>query len=309
LAVEDTGFFDFTPLKRSTSEVLYVVIVPPAGQGYRLLCTGIQKLGFQGTPLCVSGSVNSQLRLRFDNGTLQSGIRYTLGIGILNPGGKPLQSSNMWGLLLQNHNQKTFDGNLQVQGLDLKSIPIRAGMMGWLVSTPEVMNTVSMQMRVLHTIPAAMLTKIVLGAPYGVRFMEDPGAVKVSPRKLPLYEANPSEVANPSDVPNAAGPLLMLNLDVTQDIAEGMYNIRFECSNPGETRWDNTWSLIVMKDIEVEYSHYNVGFLPGQLSPYEIARAGGVGVTAHASRQHHFAAFAFVGIAWFLSITRAALNH
>jgi len=301
LAVTDTGFFDFTPLKRSTSEVLYVVIIPPPGQGYRLLCTGLQKLGFQGTPICTPGSGNSMLRLRFPNGTLEAKVRYTLGVGILNPGGKPIATSNYWGILLQNFAQKTFDGNLQVQGLDLKSIPVRSGIMGWLVSTPKVMNTVSMQMRVLHTIPASMVTKIVLGAPYGVRFMEDPNSVKVTPIPFPLYEANPSEVANPSDVPNAAGPLLMLNLDVSQDIEDGMYNIRFECSNPGTTRWDNTWSLIVMKDIEVEYSHYNVGFEPDQISPYEIASGGGggTGVASTSSTSHDFCVFALLAVLGF----------
>jgi hypothetical protein len=306
LAVTDTGFFDFTPRKKSMSEGgLYVIVVPPKNQGYRLLCTGIQKLGFQGTPVCVSGPVNSQLKLKFDNGTLDAGVRYTLGVGILNPGGKPLPSENYWGILLQDHAEKTFDGNLRIQGDSLKSIPIRSGIMGWLVSTPKVMNTVSMQMRVLHKIPAAMITKIVIGAPYGVRFMEDKNAVKVTPIKLPLYEANPSEVANPADVPNSAGPLLMLNLDVTQDIADNMYNIRFECSNPGTTRWDNTWSLIVMKDIEVEYSHYNVGFEPGQVSPYEIVGSGtGSGAVSHASRRHHyhFAAFLLVGFVARLSV-------
>jgi hypothetical protein len=310
LAVEDTGYFDFTPLKASSSELLYVVIIPPAGQGYRLLCTGIQKLGFQGTPVCVSGPVNSQLKLRFANGTLEARTRYTLGVGILNPGGKPLQTNNLWGLLLQDHTQKTFDGNLQIQGLDLKSIPIRAGIMGWLVSTPKVMNTVSLQMRVLHGIPAAMITKVVIGAPYGVRFMEDPNSVKVTPLQLPLYEANPSEVANPNDVPNSAGPLLILNLDVTQSILEGMYNIRFECSNPGQAivpPHDNTWSLIVMKDIEVEYSHYTVGFEAGQLSPYEIAVGAGVAAVSGAVRQHQ-AALAFASLAWFLFFSRALMT-
>jgi len=296
LAVEDTGFFDFTPLKRSLSPTLHIVIFPPEDQGYRMLCTGIQKLGFKGTPVCTSGPVNSQLKLRFPNGTLEARTRYTLGVGILNPGGKPLAAKNLWGLLLQDEEQKTFDGNLEIQGNELKSIPVRAGTMGWKTSTPKVMNTVSMQMRILHTIPAGMITKIVIGAPYGVRFIEGV-PVKVSPTKLPLFEANPSEVANPADVPNSAGPLLMLNLDLTKDVEEKMYNIRFECSNPGQTKWDNTWSLIVMKDIEVEYSHYAVGFEPGQLSPYELGvDQSAYGVTADARHRQVSTAVAFLSV-------------
>jgi hypothetical protein len=292
LAVSDTGFFDFTPLQSSLSEILHIVFIPPANQGYRLLCTGRESLGFSGNVLCESGSPNSNLKLTFSNGTLEAARRYTVGIGILNPGGKPLEENNYWGILLKDNVEKTFDGNLRIPGLELKTIPIRAGspFLGWLTTKSRVMNTVTMQMRVLHRIPAAMITKFVIGAPYGVRFMEDPNAVKVGPVSLPLYEANPTEVANPSEVPNSAGPLLLLNLDVTQDIADGVYTIQFECSNPGEVVWDNTWSIIVMKDIEVEYSHYNVGFQPGEESPFEVTGGSGgggtVAVSNQAARQH-----------------------
>jgi len=177
--------------------------------------------------------------------------------------------------------------------------------LGWLVSTPKVMNTVSMQMRVLHPIPAAMVTRVVIGAPYGVRFMEDPKTVKIGPISLPLYEANPSEVANPSDVPNSAGPLLLLNIDVSKDIADGMYDIQFECSNPGTTRWDNTWSIIVMKDIELEYSHYNVGFEPGEASPFTVATGGaGAGIASFATRQRLSSVFLLAGLAGFFNSVR-----
>jgi hypothetical protein len=312
LAVTDTGFFDFTPLKGSLSEVLYVVVVPPPGQHYRLLCTGVEPLGFTGTPICTSGPPNSNLRLKFQNGTLSANRRYTLGVGVLNPGGKPLGTMNNWGILLQDSLQKTFDGNLRVAGLELKTIPVRSGLpfMGWLTTEPRVMNTVTMQMRVLHRIPAAMITKFVIGAPYGVRFMEDTNSVKVTPIPLPLLEANPTEVANPSSVPNAAGPLLLLNLDVTKDVEEGMYIIRFECSNPGTVNFDNTWSIIVMKDIEIEYSHYNVGFFPGKVSPYEVVGGGGggVGVASRAAQRQSSIVFAFAALAGLLGSARLLLN-
>merc|ERR1719160_1183993 len=55
LAVTDTGFFDFTPLAINPSPVLWIVIVPPAGQGYRLFCSGVQTLSFPAYDPCISG--------------------------------------------------------------------------------------------------------------------------------------------------------------------------------------------------------------------------------------------------------------
>merc|ERR1719331_2559029 len=105
-----------------------------------------------------------------------------MGMAFSSKPGKPDPSLNYWGILLQDYTKTTFDGDLHVPGLELKAIPIRAGQLGWVTSAPRVMNTVSMQMRVLHTIAAGSITKIVIGAPQYVRFMEDQSAVSVSPK-------------------------------------------------------------------------------------------------------------------------------
>lgn len=260
LAVSSTGFFTFAPVRDSDSPILYVVVIPPPNQGFRLLCTGVEKLGFSGTPQCISGAVNEPLTLRFGNGTLVKEEEYTFGVGILNPGGRPDTTLNYWGVLLKDYAKQTFDGNLRIPGLDLKTMPIRGGVMGWLTAVPRVQNTVSMQMRVLHNILAGMITKVEIGAPEGVMHIEG-ASVLMAPITLPTLAAKPSTVR---------GPILTINLDQTKDVAPGMYNIRIEVSNPGSTPWDNTWSLIVYKDIEVEFSNYQVGYNEDQESPYSL---------------------------------------
>jgi len=264
LAVSSTGFFTFSPVRNSDSEVLYILVIPPPNQGFRLLCTGVEKLGFEGTPQCISGAVDQPLELRFGNGTLVAKEQYTFGVGILNPGGKPDNDYNFWGILLKDYAKQTFDGNLRIPGLDLKTMPIRAGVMGWTTSRPRVQNTVAMQMRVLHPIQAGMITKVAIGAPSGVMHLEGTTPT-MAPIELPTLTANPSTIA---------GPTLALNLDDTKDVGPGMYNIRFEVSNAGSTHWDNTWSLIVYKDIEVEFSNYQVGYNEDQETPYDVMSQG-----------------------------------
>lgn len=264
LAVTSTGFFTFAPVRNSDSEVLYIHVIPPPNQGFRLVCSGVKKLGFEGTPQCVAGAVDEPLELRFGNGTLVSAEQYTFGVGILNPGGRPANNLNYWGVLLKDYAKQTFDGNLRIPGLDLKTMPIRAGVMGWTTSRPRVQNTVAMQMRVLHPIAAGMITKVEIGAPNGIMHMEGT-TPSMAPIELPLLAARPSRIA---------GPTLALNLDDTKDVPVGMYNIRFEVSNAGSTPWDNTWSLIVYKDIEVEYSNYQVGYNEDQESPYDVNGQG-----------------------------------
>jgi uncharacterized protein (UPF0333 family) len=281
LGVLDTAFFQFSPLSDSNSEVLHIQVIPPPNQGYRLLCgseissggqTGyaeVKVLGFSSLQRCEVEGPDTPLTLTFRNGTLSAEKAYTFGVGVLNPGGKPDPNLNYWGVLLKDYQPLTFDGNLRVQGEDLKSVPLRAGQMGWATSAPNVMNTLSLQLRVLHTIFAGSITRIVIGAPQYVRFIEDPAAVTTNPA-MPLFTGKPTEISNPPEIAGTVGPLLMLNLDPNSDINENMYTIRFDCSNPGQTPWDNTWSLLVMKNIELEYSHYKVGFVPGQVTPIDI---------------------------------------
>jgi hypothetical protein len=274
----DTAFFQFSPLADSNSEVLHIQVIPPPNQGYRLLCGSesaggyaeVKVLGFSSLQRCEVEGADTPLTLTFRNGTLNAEQSYTFGVGVLNPGGKPDPNLNYWGVLLKDYQPLTFDGNLRVQGEDLKSVPLRAGQMGWATSAPNVMNTLSLQLRVLHTIFAGSITRIVIGAPQYVRFIEDPAAVTTSP-EMPLFTGKPTEISNPPEIAGTVGPLLMLNLDPNSDINENMYTIRFDCSNPGQTPWDNTWSLLVMKNIELEYSHYKVGFVPGQTTPIDIA--------------------------------------
>jgi hypothetical protein len=282
IARRDVGFFDFIPKQSSLNPVFTIVIYPPAGEDYRLYCpTDKELLTFTSLQTCVS--TPSDLRLTFSNGTLTADQEYTFGVQIRNPGAAVDPANNLFGILLNDHNGETFDGNLRIPGLDLKSIPIRFGdpFLGWLTPDPEVMNTVAMRIEVLHRILAGMITKIVIGAPYGIRFIEN--KPKIAPFELPLFQANPVQVANPADVPNSAGPLLIINMDVSMNIEEGEYTLMFEVTNPGEVNQDNTWSIMVMKDIEVEYSHYDVGYEPGRESVFLVGSAA-VGVTSHAAR-------------------------
>jgi len=259
-----SGFFTFTPMRPSPSPILQIEIRPPANMGYRLFCTGVSPLGFMRMPQCTSGGVNSNLMLKFDNATLVAEQAYTVGIRIYNPGGRPGENQNNWGLSLKDHNGQTFDANLVIPGLDLKSLPIRCNGLGWTTAAPRVLAQVLIQLRVLFTLTPGTITNVVIRAPDGIMYNEDTSAVRVIPIPLPLLAARPSRVR---------GDLLELNIDTTQAIGIGLYNIRFEVSNPSVYPHDNTWSIFVKKDVEIDYAHVLTGYVPGQVSPFDLAAA------------------------------------
>lgn len=261
LAEEASGYFTFTPVRPSPAAVVYIVVTPPPGAGFRVLCTGISPLGFIFMPNCESGAVNEPLSLRFNNASLEAGKAYTVGVRVLNPGGRPSADSNYWGISLQDHTRATFDANLRIPGLELKSIPITCNGTGWTNSDPRVLTIVLIQIRVLHEIPSGTLQRFVVRAPEGIMFNEDPAKVSVLPKPLPLRLAIPTQVA---------GDLLSLYLDEQAPLEVGTYNIRFEVSNPTVYPHDNTWSIFAMKDITVEFVHVMTGYYEGQVSPFDI---------------------------------------
>jgi len=256
-----SGFFTFTPVRPSPSPIVHIVVTPPPNAGFRVLCTGISPLGFVFMPSCESGAENDPLTLRFSNASLDAGKAYTVGVRVLNPGGRPPEATNYWGISLQDHSRATFDANLRIPGLDLKSIPIRCNGLGWTNSDPRVLAYVLIQIRVLHEIPAGTLQRFTVRAPEGIMFNEDPAKVTVLPKPLPLRLAIPTQVA---------GDLLSLYLDEMALVEVGTYNIRFEVSNPTVYPHDNTWSIFAMKDITMEFVHVMTGYYEGQASPFDI---------------------------------------
>lgn len=256
-----SGFFTFTPVRPSPSPIVHIVVTPPPNAGFRVLCTGISPLGFVFMPSCESGAENDPLTLRFSNASLDAGKAYTVGVRVLNPGGRPPEATNYWGISLQDHSRDTFDANLRIPGLDLKSIPIRCNGLGWTNSDPRVLAYVLIQIRVLHEIPAGTLQRFTVRAPEGIMFNEDPAKVTVLPKPLPLRLAIPTQVA---------GDLLSLYLDEMALVEVGTYNIRFEVSNPTVYPHDNTWSIFAMKDITMEFVHVMTGYYEGQASPFDI---------------------------------------
>jgi hypothetical protein len=280
------GFFTFKPMSASPGAQIYMIFTPPEGRGYNLDCTNVQGLAF-GTPdRCEATGTDGPLELKFENATILAENSYTIGIGVSNPGGAP-PDGYYWGLLLQDHLRNTFDGNLRIENLILKSVPIRAFAMGWISAEPRVISTVSIQMRVYSEIAPGLVKVVEVQAPSGVMFNEDVDSVKIAPVSLPLTTAQPVQIM---------GDTLRWNLDKSASIEINMYNLRFEVSNPSVYPSDNTWRLRVMKDIEVEFSHVFTGYTQGQQSPFEVpvvmASDGG-----DARRQHSFPALAAIAAA------------
>lgn len=262
LGESSSGFFTFQPVRPSPSPVISLVITPPPNGGFRLFCTGIAPLGFVRMPQCESGGVNDPLTLTFNNASLVASKSYTFGLTVYNPGGPPDPSLNYWGLSIEDYNFKVFDGNLNVPGLDLTSVPLRIYGIGWTSANPKVMATVMIQLRVLHLIPAGSVTVISIQAPEGIMYTEDTSTVRVIPAPLPLRVGSAATIT---------GAVLVLKLDTQRDIPAALYNIRFQVINPMTYPSDNTWSVVANKDIDVVFSHVLVGYLPGQISPYELS--------------------------------------
>eukprot|EP00928_Gymnodinium_smaydae_P098801 TRINITY_DN9265_c1_g7_i1.p1 TRINITY_DN9265_c1_g7~~TRINITY_DN9265_c1_g7_i1.p1 ORF type:complete len:455 (-),score=91.85 TRINITY_DN9265_c1_g7_i1:108-1472(-) len=256
------GYFTFTPVSYSPSAMIYMEFIPPKDQGYNLNCQDVQPLQFQEVTRCSALGVNEPLELKFDNASLLIGQSYTIGIGVANPGGRPLPSMNIWGLLLKDHLKVVFDGNLRIPGLDLKAVPAECGLLGWTSAAPRLLATVSIQLRIHFTMQPGAVKSMLVQAPSGVMFNEDGNTVMITPISLPLRTAVPTQVM---------GDILRFNLDTNEPIKRGLYNVRFDVSNPSVYPSDNTWGLMLMKDIEVEFSHVFTGYVQGQESPYNVA--------------------------------------
>jgi hypothetical protein len=262
------------PSKVGQSDVLKISIKPPPNQGYKLECDRVQPLGFPELPkplLCVAGETNADLHLTFYQGNISKGGDYTFGIGVLNPGGVPAEDMNYWGVLLSDENSQIFDGNLRINGLALKNMPIIYGAMGWSSSMPQVLATIQLQLRVTSMIGAGLVTAVCITAPNEVMYSRDPSKVKVLPRPLPNVKANPTTVD---------GERLFLNIDEQQPIEVGYYNIRFEITTPGTIPWDNTWTIEVKKGVVVEWSYVVRGFELGEESVFGFANESNVSGTA-----------------------------
>lgn len=266
-----SGFFTFTPVRASPSALVYMIITPPPGAGFRLACTGVSPLGFGTVSQCTSGGANGSLTLRFDNASIVAEKAYTFGIPVTNPTVKPQGSLNYWGLTLKDNEKLAFDGNLRIPALELSDIPLRCEGLGWTSATPRTLGTVLVQLRVTFIILGGTISDIIIVAPDGIMYNEDPGALKVIPLPLPLSTARPVAIG---------GTRLTLNLDQGQDINPGLYNIRFDVSNPKAFPFDNTWSVLVMKDVDILVSHVFTGYADGQVSPIDLATTVGLAGSA-----------------------------
>jgi len=264
LGMPATGFFTFTPVRNSPTPVIRIQFIPPPGGGFVLQCSGVSPLGFVASPSCQSGAMNDPLMLMFNNASLTANFAYTIGIGILSPGGAPNPANNYWGVSLMDYAGNVFDANLRIPGLELQSIPLIANGLGWSTAAPNVMATVLIQFRVLHAIPGGTIAQFIIGAPDGIMYDQDASSVQVLPLPLPLLVATPSTVA---------GATLSLNLDQSQDIAPAVYNIRFQVSNPGVYPFANIWSLVAEKGVDIPYSNMFTGYMTGQASPFDVSVA------------------------------------
>lgn len=269
--VGTTSFFTFTPMQKHPdpaegreSPVLYIVVTPPPNQGnggYRLNCQGVEPMSFGPYESCTSQGLNMPLTLKFSNATLMAEESYTFGVGVSNPSVQPGEADNIWGVLLQDQFGVTFDGNQQITGILLSSRPFRMGYLGWTTAQPRTLAIIMMQFRVLYRVNPGMMKTVEIIAPEGIMYSEDANSVQIVPAPLPLLEASPTRVA---------GDILYLNIDYNYPVAQGMYNIRFEVSNPTQYARDNTWTIIVMRDIETEFSHTMAGYIEGQESPIYV---------------------------------------
>jgi len=272
-----SGFFTFEPVSNAPTKKVSFVVTPPPMSGFRVFCTEISPLGFLRMPQCQSGGVNEPLMLtfQFDNLTINSSQSYTFGIQVYNPGGRPLEENNYWGLSLKDAGGETWDAHLDIPGLDLGTVPMRIYDLGWTSADYKVIAKIMIQLRVLHEIQAGSMTEIWIQAPKGIMFVEDMAAFKVIPLPLPLRVGTPTAIA---------GDVLIMYIDQQRPITPALYNVRFEVVNPTNYPHDNTWSFLVKRNIDVEFSHVLTGYYPGKASPLDVSMAQSQATTSSATR-------------------------
>jgi hypothetical protein len=260
LAEGATGFFSFTPV-RDLVRRGYVEFAPPPDLGYLLNCQGVKVVSLPETPLCLSEEADKPLRLEFTNSTLLKGKTYTIGVGVVNPGAPPPPEQNKFSIMLLDIDMNAIDGNAKVDGLQLRSIPLRVVHLGWSSAEPQEMARIEIRMIVLHPIAVLTIDEILIVSPEGVMY-SDASLVSIGPDQLPLVESSPITVE---------GNNVKIKLRKDRGISPGGYNVQFQVKNPTALPPDNTWMVFAMKGKEKVLTHVLAGYVYGQPSDVEVA--------------------------------------
>jgi hypothetical protein len=274
LAESATGFFSFTPVRELTRRG-YIEVTPPKGLGYQVNCNGVKSVSLPQVPLCVSEEPDRPLRLELTNSTLLVGKTYTFGVGVVNPGGPPPADLNKWGVMLQDVDMNAIDGNMKVNALELKSIPLRVTQMGWSASEAQKMARIMIGIIVIHPISAGTFDQILIVSPEGVMY-SDPSSVQMGPDKLPLLDNQPISIE---------GNKVKIKIKKDQNISPGAYNIQFQVKNPSNLPPDNTWMVFAMKGKTEVLTHVIAGYNYGQASDVEVAQ---IAQASEACRQTYY---------------------
>jgi len=280
LAEAATGFFTFQPVRPLVRRG-YLEVTAPKGLGYQLNCEGVKSISLPQTPICTSEEGDRPLRLELTNATLNSGKQYTFGVGVTNPGAPPAKELNKFGLMLLDIDMIAVDGNMDVDGLELKSIPLRVTRMGWSSAEPQGLARVVISIIALHPIRPETISEIKIEAPAGV-MLSAASEVKIGPDKLPLKEGIPIVTE---------GNYLRLMIRPDKGIDNGGYNIEMQISNPTVLPADNTWKVFALKRNQKIWTHLIPGYIFGQKSEVEVR--GIYSVSASYRQDYHKAGILF----------------
>jgi len=268
------GFFSFTPVRELTRRG-FIDVSPPEGVGYQLNCQGVRTISLPQTPLCISEEADRPLRLELTNSTLKVGKTYTFGVGVTNPGAKVPPDQNKWGVMLKDVDLNAIDGNMKVDGLELKAIPLRVTNIGWSSAEAQAMARIMIGMIVLSPISPGPIDEIRIVSPEGVMY-SDPSSVKIGPDALPLVDNQPISIE---------GNNVKIKIKKDMKISNGAYNIQFQVKNPSNLPPDNTWMVFAMKGKQEVLTHVLAGYNYGQASDIEVAQ---IAAAAGACRLHDY---------------------
>merc|ERR550514_1026925 len=155
-----------------------------------------------------------------------------------------------------------IDGNMKVDGLELKHLDLRVTNMGWSVAEAQQMARIMIGMIVLHPISPATIDEIRIVSPEGVMY-SDPSSVQMGPDTLPLLDNQPISIE---------GNKVKIKIKKDQEISPGAYNIQFQVKNPSNLPPDNTWMVFAMKGKVEVLTHVLAGYNYGEKSDVEVAQ-------------------------------------
>lgn len=244
LSTSATGYFTMRPL-RVVEVGSSIHFVPPAGQRYEVSCYQLEKVNLPAMPECSTEEGSSSLVLTLaasdkqGGGQLESGMNYTMGIGITNAGRTIPDAMNRWAVVIYDIAGNIRDANYEVPGQQLRSLRMSVANRVVMEVLPDGEYRATIAITLTHDITAGLVQEFRVTPPSSFSIHADLWKVSAA---LPVAPA-----------PSIEDGVFVVPLSGL--LPHGSHSIQATGTVDVDARSDTTWLFQARRGDEVMYQH------------------------------------------------------